>query len=85
MCLADRDAFVAVMDCLTSNPERPGAVFWRKLLEGREPDRVRQMLEIDDFFDLSFEDQDFWQPVQSHPFAVILADMLVAERKNPAK
>src|SRR6185295_12120207 len=46
---------------------------WKDILGGGYPERRRQLLEVESYFDLSEEDRGFWRPVvQSHPFAALL-------------
>lgn len=46
---------------------------WKDILEGKHLSHCEQLLNTESFFYLPEDEQNFWQVVQSHPFAVILA------------
>ena len=47
---------------------------WKDILEGKYPERVAQILNTGNFFDLPQEQINFWENhVQNHPFVAIFA------------
>lgn len=62
--------------CLEScqKKDRIGGAAWARILTDKEPDRLKEVFTIDDFFDLPREGMTWWENVvQNHPFAVLFA------------
>lgn len=72
-CLKNKkDLQACIKSC--QKKDRIGGEVWVRILTGKEPDRVKEVFTIDDFFGLPKEEMAWWENVvQNHPFSILFA------------
>jgi len=74
LCQSDESIRLKVLQYISESIDTPQFKIWQEIIKGGYQNHSKYLENTESFFDLSQEEQDFWQIVQSHPFAVIFAD-----------
>jgi hypothetical protein len=74
LCQSNRITKHIVLKYISESIDTPQFKIWHEIISGGYQNHCEYLKNTESFFDLPQEEQNFWQIVQSHPFAVIFAD-----------